>query len=355
MHKVLKSLLLTSIVAFIFFFKTADVSAQDFDAEMYRVVYKGDKGPGAGKNIVVIATDHEYRGEESLPALAKILAKNYGFTCTVVYALDSAGNIFPGGSNIKGLNVLEKADLLVMFMRFAHFADAEMQHIDDYIKRGGPIVAFRTSTHAFEIKNDPKWAHYSWDYKGDKANWKDGFGEYVLGETWVSHYGTNHKQSSKIIIEKGQEAHPIMTAVRDMWVQSGGYTAEPKGTVLARGQVLNGMTSTSEPDKTKELLPVAWIKDYQVENGKKGRSFTTTHGASEDLLNEGFRRMVLNATFWAMGMEKDIKPSNDIAFVGPYKPTTFNFSGYKANVKPADLAGWDSLIMPGEIVKKKTK
>jgi hypothetical protein len=56
-----------------------------------------------------------------------------------------------------------------------------------------------------------------------------------------------------------------------------------------------------------------------------------------------------------MGMEKDIKHSNDIAFVGPYKPTTFNFSGYKANVKPADLAGWDSLIMPGEIVKKKTK
>lgn len=355
MHKVLQSLLMTSIVAFIFCFKTTNVDAQDFDAEKYRVVYKGDKGPGAGKNIVFIATDHEYRGEESLPALAKILAKNYGFTCTVVYALDSAGNIFPGGSNIKGLNVLDKADLLVMFMRFAHFPDTEMQHIDEYIKRGGPIVAFRTSTHAFEIKNDPKWAHYSWDYKGDKADWKDGFGEYVLGETWVSHYGTNHKQSSKIIIEKGQEAHPIMTAVRDMWVQSGGYTAEPKGTVLARGQVLNGMTATSQPDQTKELLPVAWIKEYQVESGKKGRSFTTTHGASEDLLNEGFRRMVLNATFWAMGMEKDIKPSNDIAFVGPYKPTTFNFSGYKANVKPADLAGWDSLIMPGEIVKKKTK
>jgi hypothetical protein len=355
MHKVLKSLLLTSIVAFIFCFKTVNVNAQDFDAEMYRVVYKGDKGPGAGKNIVFIATDHEYRGEESLPALAKILAKNYGFTCTVVYALDSAGNIFPGGSNIKGLNVLDKADLLVMFMRFASFPDDEMEHIDDYIKRGGPIVAFRTSTHAFEIKNNPKWAHYSWDYKGDKANWKDGFGEYVLGETWVSHYGTNHKQSSKIIIEKGHESHPIMTGVKDMWVQSGGYTAEPKGTVLARGQVLNGMTATSQPDKTKELLPVAWIKDYQVENGKEGRSFTTTHGASEDLLNEGFRRMVLNATFWAMGMEKDIKHSNDIAFVGPYKPTTFNFSGYKANVKPADLAGWDSLIMPGEIVKKKTK
>lgn len=355
MQKTLKSLLLISIITFIFSFKSTNGNAQGDDASKYRVVYKGDKGPGVGKNIVFIATDHEYRGEESLPALARILAKTYGFNCTVVYALDSAGNIFPGGSNIKGLDVLDKADLLVMFMRFAHFPDAEMQHIDDYVKRGGPIVAFRTSTHAFEIKNDPKWAHYSWDYKGDKANWKDGFGEYVLGETWVSHYGTNHKQSSKIIIEKPQESHPIMRGVKDMWVQSGGYTAEPKGTVLARGQVLNGMTASSEPDKTKELLPVAWIRDYQIDSGKKGRAFATTHGASEDLLNEGFRRMVLNAAFWALGMEKEIKADNDIAFVGPYKPTTFNFSGYKANVKPSDLAGWDSLIMPGEIVKKKTK
>ncbi|TLU98794.1 ThuA domain-containing protein [Dyadobacter luticola] len=355
MHKILKSLLLTSIVAFIFCFKTANVSAQDFDASMHRVVYKGDKGPGVGKNIIFIATDHEYRGEESLPALAKILAKKYGFTCTVVYALDSAGNILPGGSNLRGLSILDKADLLVMFMRFAHFNDEEMDYIDDYIKRGGPIVAFRTSTHAFEIKNDPKWEHYSWDYKGPKTEWKDGFGEYVLGETWVSHYGTNHKQSSRIIIEPSEKNHPIMRGVKDMWVQSGGYTAEPKGTVLARGEVLNGMTATSEPDKTKKLLPVAWIRDYKVGSGKPGRAFTTTHGAAEDILNEGFRRMVINAMFWGMGMEKEIKPNNDIAFVGPYKPTTFNFDGYKANVKPADLAGFESLIMPGEIVKKKMK
>ncbi|WP_439559139.1 ThuA domain-containing protein [Dyadobacter sp.] len=338
----------------LFFLFSSAAFAQD-DASRYKVVYKGDKGPGLGKNIVFVATDHEYRGEESLPAFARILAKKYGFTCTVIWALDDAGNILPGSSNLKGLEVLDKADLLVMFMRFAHFEDREMQHIDNYIKRGGPIVAFRTSTHAFEIKNDPKWEHYTWNYKGDKTAWKDGFGEVVLGETWVSHYGTNHKQSSKLIIEKTQNTHPIMSGVKDVWVQSGGYTAEPKGTVLARGQVLNGMAASSAPDPTKELLPVAWIKEYQVEGGKKGRSFTTTHGASEDILNEGFRRMAINAMFWGLGMEKSIKPDNDIAFVGPYKPTTFNFDGYKANVKPANLAGFDSLIMQGEIVKKKTK
>ena len=63
--------------------------------------------------------------------------------------------------------------------------------------------------------------------------------------------------------------------------------------------------------------------------------------------------MLINAAFWAMGMEKQIKASNNVAFVGPYQPTTFNFDGYKANIKPAMLAGWDSLIMPGKVIEKK--
>jgi type 1 glutamine amidotransferase len=356
MNKVLKFTLTILLVLVNQLFITSSFGAStetEDDASKYRVVYKGEKGPGVGKNIVFIATDHEYRGEESLPALAKILAKTYGFTCTVVYALDNEGNILPGGSNIKGLGVLDTADLLVMFMRFANFPDEEMQHIDDYLRRGGPVVGFRTSTHAFSNKNNAKWGHYSWDYDGPKTAWKDGFGEFVLGETWVSHYGTNHKQSSRLIIEDSQKNHPIMRGVKDMWVQSGAYTTYPKGTVLARGEVLNGMTPDSEPDKTKELLPVAWVRNYQIESGKTGRAFATTHGASEDILNDGFRRMVINSTFWAMGMEKKIKADSNIDFVGPYKPTTFNFSGYKAGVKPADLAGWDSLIMPGEVMKKK--
>ncbi|XOV73327.1 MAG: hypothetical protein ACFHW5_09150 [Verrucomicrobiota bacterium] len=43
------------------------------------VVYEGDSGPGKGKHILFIASDHEYRGEESCPAIARILAKRYGF------------------------------------------------------------------------------------------------------------------------------------------------------------------------------------------------------------------------------------------------------------------------------------
>jgi hypothetical protein len=319
----------------------------------YKVVYKGEKGPGLGKNIVFIASDHEYRSEESLPALARIMAKRYGFTCTVLFGLDQEGYIHPGSSNLKGLEILDRADLLVLFTRFLDIEDQEMSYLDQYVKRGMPIVAFRTATHAFHNAKNEKWGHYGWNYKGDKSDWTDGFGERVLGETWVSHYGTNHKQSSRILIEKSQQKHPVLKGVSDMWVQSGGYTAYPKGEVLAKGEVLNGMTPDAPADPTKELLPVVWTKTYQIEGGKKGKSLTTTHGASEDILNPGFRRLAINGMFWAMGMEKSIKAKNNIDFVGPYTPTTFNFDGYKTKVKPADLAGWDSLIMPGEVLKKK--
>ena len=38
------------------------------------LVYEGKAGPGKGKHLVFIASDHEYRSEETLPALARILA-----------------------------------------------------------------------------------------------------------------------------------------------------------------------------------------------------------------------------------------------------------------------------------------
>lgn len=324
--------------------------------EKYKVVYRGEQGPGLGKNIVFISTDHEYRGEESLPALARILAKRYGFTCTVIWGLDENDYIHPGSSNLKGLKVLEEADLMVIFTRFSDFIDEEMQHIDNYLERGGPVIGLRTSTHAFKNKGHENWEHYGYSYEGDRKAWHGGFGKVILGETWVGHYGRNHKQASKLILDENQKEHPILRGVHDAWAQCGGYKAYPEkmnSTVLARGRILNGMTPDSEPDLTKEELPVAWIRQYKLESGASGQVFTTTHGASEDLLSDGFRRMIINAALWSVGLEKEIKEDNNIDFVGPYHPTTFNFSGYKAHVKPSDLAGFESLIMPGEIVEKK--
>jgi hypothetical protein len=311
------------------------------------IVYEGDRGPGRGKHIVFLAGDHEYRSEESLPALARIMARRYGFKCSVFFTTNpQTGFIEPGSSHIAGLEALRTADLMVVFLRFQDFPDAEMQHIADYLDRGGPVVGFRTATHAFQIKRpDAKFARFDWQNKGDFAG---GFGRQILGETWVSHYGTNHKMSSRLILEPSQASHPVLRGVKDVWVQSGGYTADPlaPSVILARGQILNGMTPDSPPNPDKQQVPVAWVRSYSSASGKTGRVFTTTHGASEDLLNEGFRRLAVNGLLWAVGLENSITADGNVGLVGPYQPTTFNFKGFVKDVKPAEMAGWDTPIPP---------
>ncbi|MDA0589356.1 MAG: hypothetical protein O3C17_15230, partial [Planctomycetota bacterium] len=87
-----------------------------------------------------------------------------------------------------------------------------------------------------------------------------------------------------------------------------------------------------------------WVRTYKSASGKEGRVFCSTQGASEDIVNDGFRRCVINGVFWCMGLEKEIKPDMDIAFVGPYNPVTFSFNGERKGVKPADIEGWDTPI-----------
>jgi type 1 glutamine amidotransferase len=314
------------------------------DDNPHLVTYQGTEGPGVGKHIVFIAGDHEYRSEEVLPAMARIMARRFGFKSSVFFTLDEEGFIQPGSSRISGLEALETADLLVVGLRFQDFPDEEMQHIVDYLDRAGPIVGIRTSTHAFKIDDGP-YARYSYNYAGE--DYHLGFGRQVLGETWAGHYGTNHEQSSRILPADSGEGHPILRGVSGMHVQSGGYKADPMpgSLVLAVGQVLNGMEAGAAPDPEKELMPVVWTRSYPGTGGSTGRVFTTTHGASEDFENEGFRRMMINAAFWAAGMEDTITGDNEVGFVGPYNPVTFSFDGYRLGVRPSDLAGWDSPIM----------
>src|ERR1041385_3763796 len=102
------------------------------------VDYEGKEGPGAGKHIVFITGDEEYRSEEGMPMLAKILAVRHGFKCTVLFALDpSDGTIDPNNqTNIVGLETLPTADLVVLQLRFRELSDARMKYFADYLASG---------------------------------------------------------------------------------------------------------------------------------------------------------------------------------------------------------------------------
>ncbi|WP_435008194.1 ThuA domain-containing protein [Tundrisphaera lichenicola] len=307
------------------------------------VVYPGGQGPGQGKNVVLISGDEEYRSEEGLPQLAKILAKHHGFNCTVLFAVGKDGSIDPNRSdNIPGLEALRKADLMIIATRFRDLPDDQMKEIVDYVESGRPIIGMRTATHAFMIKGPKKYARYSFNSK----EWDGGFGRQVLGETWISHHGSHGKQSTRGLIVPGAESHPILRGIKDgdIWGPTDVYgvrlplPGDSKPLVL--GQVVEDMTPTGKPiegPKNDPMMPVAWVKSFTGESGKPARIFTTTMGAATDLASPGTRRMLVNAAYWAVGLEDQIPAESDVAIVGEFHPTAFGNDKFSKGVKPADL------------------
>lgn len=311
-------------------------------AEKPWVVYEGKEGPGAGKHIVFVTGDEEYRGEESMPVLAKILAEHHGFKCTVLFAINrETGEIDPMTlDNIPGLEALDSADLMVMLIRFRCLPDEQMKHIIDYTNSGRPIVALRTSTHPFSYPKDSKSPYAKFDWRNKEKGFEGGYGRQVLGETWVAHYGHHQHESTRGLITEGMEKHPIVQGVDDIWGPSDVYqltTLCGDCTPLVMGQVLSGMKPEDKPNPEKHLVPVAWTKTHTGASGKPARVFTTTMGHAGDLASEGFRRLLVNACYWCLGMEEDIPPKSNVDLLAPYHPTPIGYGKFKPGVKPEDL------------------
>ncbi len=310
------------------------------------LVFEGGEGPGKGKHIVLVSGDDEYRSEEALPQLAKILSKHHGFKCTVLFAIDPAdGTIKPDHqTNIPGMESLKAADLAVLGLRFRNLPDEQMQHFVDYVDSGKPVIGLRTSTHAFNIPKGRKFEKYTWTYEGKE--YEKGFGRQVLGETWVNHHGHHMVEGTRGIIAAGKETHSILRGIKngDIFGTTDVYTVnlplpgdcQP----LVLGQVTETLKDDSKPVEGKKndpMMPVAWIKVYQAENGRTAPIFTTTMGASEDLLWEGTRRMIVNACYWCLAMQDKIADKSKVDVVGDFKPMRYGFGTFTKGVRPEDL------------------
>jgi hypothetical protein len=311
------------------------------------VVYEGTEGPGKGKHVVLLSGDEEYRSEEGLPQLARILAKHHGFKCTVLFAINPAnGQIDPNYSkNIPGMEALDSADLCILLLRFRNLPDEQMQHFVDYLEAGKPIIGMRTATHAFNIGGDSKFARFSWNNK----TWDGGFGRQVLGETWINHHGHHGSQGTRGRLAPDQENNPILRGIKDgeIFCTTDVYQVRlplpGDSQPLVLGEVVAGMKPEDPAVQGKQndpMMPVAWTKTFTGEKGNKNRIFTTTMGAATDLENEALRRLIVNAAYWGLGMEGQIPEKNNVEIVGEYKPTKFGFGGFKKGVKPEDLRGW---------------
>jgi hypothetical protein len=317
------------------------------------LTYEGTSGPGKGKHIVFIANDHEYRSEETCPLIAKILAKHHGFKCTVLFGIDEKGHIKAGSAPIPHLEVLEDADLLFFYTRFMTLPDEQADALVDYFERGGPTIGLRTSTHCFN-KQKGKWAKLNFNYEGD--DYLGGLGEQIYGNTWhhdrgQGHYGQNHQKGSRLSAVPGA-SHPILTGITPFHAYSGAYSSRPPEDAipLLNVQVLETFGPSEKLQEGKEVVNAGWSRSHYIapSGGRKNtRVVYASFGASEDIVDESARRFLVNSSYWALGLENEIKADSNVSFVGGFNPSPYTTGAfYRENVKPADLAGWDSSVMP---------
>ncbi len=293
--------------------------------------FEGKEGPGKGKKVVLVGGDEEYRSEEALPMLAKLLSEKHGFRCVSLFSINpETGTVDPNyQSNIPGLQHLDDADVMILSTRFRHLPDWQMKHIVDFMERGGAVIALRTSTHAFNYPSDSKSPYAKWSW--NSSEWKGGFGQQVLGDTWVSHHGNHKFEATRGILETPNAEDAILRGVKDVFGPTDVYGIihlPEDAKILLRGQVLQGMKPTDPPVEGKKndpMMPLAWTRTHRWESGKESRVFCTTMGASIDLECEDLRRLIVNATYWSAGLESSIPASADVQIEGTYKPSFYGF------------------------------
>ena len=190
----------------------------------------------------------------------------------------------------------------------------------------------------------------------------------VLGERWYSHHGNHKQQSTRGVVAPGANNHPVLRGIKngEIWGSTDVYGVRlplPGDTQpLVLGQVIDRTGEFDENDlffglrpsddkvalesgkdkynPNEPMMPIVWTKSYQLAGGQKGRSLTSTIGASADLTNEGVRRILVNASYWLL--EIDVPTKAKVDLIGNYQPSPYSFhkeEGYwqSKNLRVADF------------------
>lgn len=284
--------------------------------------YEGKEGnPGAGKRIVLIVGEQEYRSEESLPMLARLLSERHGFDCTVLFSVNPKTGFYDPSvlNNIPGLHHLKDADLLILSVRFLNPEGEQQRMLTDYLRSGRPVIGIRTTTHGF---------------RGEMQSFAGSF----FGKSGGHHARHGHQGTRGVLNEK-ERKHPVLTGVKDVFGPIDPYIASTdmldnlEATPLVYGQVLENLDSKSPPVKgTKDkngnvhndpMMAVVWTHEHAWPGGAKTRILTSTMGSSQCFVHEGLRRIMVNACYWMTGLQDKIDADLNCDPVGEYKPTMF--------------------------------
>jgi len=152
---------------------------------------------------------------------------------------------------------------------------------------------------------------------------------------------------SKFLVTLGTRREPFHA-------YSGAYKSQPPSdaTPLVEVQVLNTFDTSEDINTTKPKVTAGWTRDYYTApsgDKKDTRVFYASFGASEDFIDTNTRRFIINSCLWCIGMENSITEDLNVDIVGGFTPSAYATSALqRLNVKPADLASFDSPLMPDD-------
>ena len=163
------------------------------------------------------------------------------------------------------------------------------------------------------------------------------------------HHGRWHQDSTRGILVDANKHHPVLIGVDDIWGPSDVYRTYPEDgalpegcTPLVMGQPLmsRGHDDAINPDLM--ALPVAWVKTWTGDTGNTARVFQSTMGSAKDFQSAGLRRLVVNAAYWCMGLEEQIRAKSSVEILGRYEPLASGFNYPKLGVEPHPASHFDS-------------
>jgi type 1 glutamine amidotransferase/nicotinamidase-related amidase len=226
-------------------------------------------GDPPAPRVLVVTGEHEYDSKNTLPAFAKEeLEQKLGFKCTFVNSDDP--------KSIPNTGALDDADVLVLYLRRRTLPEDQLNKFKAWFAEGKPVVAVRTSSHAFQT-------------------WLE-FDDEVLGCNYTGHHGKD--STVQVRAEPNGAGHPILRGVSPVEFASKGSLYKSSPLAKTATPLLTGTWQ----DKPAE--PVAWTNTY-----KGGRVFYTSLGHAEDFKTPQFRTLLRNAILWAA--DKPVGDSKD--------------------------------------------
>lgn len=230
-------------------------------------------------HIVFLITEDvdNYEAHKTVPRFAEMLKKKHGYKVSVLLGKGDHGSY-----RYPGMEILSKADLLVIFARRIALPHDQMNAIKNYLGKGKPLVGIRTANHAFDVQGKVG------DVADGFEDWP-GFVPEILG-CENRGYGPTEPGTEVSVIATLAD-HPILKGLPQQWHSNGNiYHVAPlldkEATVLLEGKV------------NENTEPIAW-----THFANKSRVFYTSLGYPTDFDTPQFTQLLINGITWALNKE----------------------------------------------------